>query len=179
MRTLTLAAVGLPLLLSACSGESAADPGDDDGGLPDGGTEAALDGGPCEPLGSWTWTFQAEAGAPRVDHVTVTAAPDAGAGEVEVTFVDRQVAVDQCMPGDGGSDAGPEPIAATGTLDAQSCTLKVGYSQSWCMSGEQQHESWDITLTLAGQAGQGTATEVSGWTMQKYTTDYAVTAKKD
>lgn len=174
MRNALLGPVFASLLLAACSGENASGAGASDSGTPDTG----LDAGPCEPSGNWTWTFQAEAGASRVDHVTVASAPDAGKDAFTVTFLDRQVPEDQCMPSDAGSDAGPELVAAIATLDPATCTLKVGTSHSWCMSGENQVESWDITLTFAGSTGQGTATEISGWTMQKYTTNYVVTAQK-
>jgi len=170
MRVMTLLPIAL-LLVSACSGESSPGSGGSDSGLGDAGS--------CEPAGDWTWTFQPEAGASKVDHVSIETAADAGPNALRVVFLDRQVPKDTCMPSDAGADAGPELIEATGTLDPASCTLTVGYSQSWCQSGEQQVESWDIALTLSGSSGQGTATAVSGWTMQKYTTTYTVTAAKD
>ncbi|MCK6532265.1 MAG: hypothetical protein L6Q84_04760 [Polyangiaceae bacterium] len=187
MRAPTSVFAACLLLCVACSGEGESDPAGNDSGLPDTGADAALDAsgdtaveaGPCEPAGNWTWTFAAEAGAPLTDHVTVTAEPDAGTDAWRVTFLERQKQKDQCMPSDAGADAGPELIEATGTLDPKGCALSVGYSQSWCMSGEDQVESWDISLTLAGNAGQGTATRVSGWVMDKHTTQYAVTAQKN
>lgn len=179
MRNALLGPVFASLLLAACSGENATGADASDSGTPDTGADTGVDAGPCEPSGSWTWTFQAEAGASRVDHVTVASAPDAGKDELTVTFLDRLVPEDQCMPSDAGSDAGPELVATIATLDPTTCTLKVGYSHSWCMSGEDQVESWAIDLTFAGSTGQGTATEISGWTMQKYTTNYVVTAQKE
>lgn len=179
MRIAALAPAIASLLLAACSGESAAGPGGADSGTPDTGADVGVDAGPCEPIGKWTWTFQAEAGSPRVDHVVVAEGPDAGAGALTVTFLERQVETDQCLPSDAGSDAGPELVVASATLDPATCSLNVGYSQSWCLSGEQQSESWDIDLTFSGSTGQGTATEISGWTMQKFTTTYVVTAQKE
>jgi hypothetical protein len=130
-------------------------------------------------LGNWTWSFQAEAGAPKLDHVLIEAAPDAGAGALKVTFLDRAVPKEMCMPpADGGADSGPELIDSPASLDAASCTLKVGYSVTWCYSGEDQCESWDISLALSGNGGTGTATEVGGWCMDKQTTSYSITATK-
>lgn len=162
----------LVLLASAC-GESATDTDTKDSGLPD----AVAEAGPCEPFGNWTWSFQVEAGAPLTDHVTLAPAPDGGEG-VSVTFQDRTLNQDQCSPSDAGADAAPELVVAPGTLDLTTCSLSVGYQESWCQSGEQQFLSWDIALTFAGSSGQGTAKKVSGWTMQKYETSYTVTATK-
>lgn len=182
MRLGSIAFLGLVSALSACSDDGSSGSGDATDAGNDVTADVPVEAGPCEPFGDWTWTFQAEAGSPQLDHVKIEAAPDAGADAVKVTFLDRTVPKDMCSPPDGGADAGadaaPEIVDAFGTLDLASCTLKVGYGMTWCYSGEQQCETWDISVTLAGSSGSGSASEVGGWCMDKHTTAYAVTATK-
>ena len=173
-------------LLVACgSTDSGSDAASDSGtdAAADSGADVAAEAGPCEPEGEWTWTFGADAGTPEVDHVKIEAAPDAGTGAFKVTFLDRDVPKDTCSPppdggADAGADAGPSVITALGTLDASSCTLTVGYSLSWCHSGEQQCQNWSMAVAFSGNTGSGTATKIGGWCMDKQTTEYTLTATK-
>ncbi|MBI3200178.1 MAG: hypothetical protein HYZ29_01470 [Myxococcales bacterium] len=167
-------------LMAACGGTDTQ--ADADSGA-DSGADVLVEAGPCAPEGDWTWTFGTDAGSPQVDHVKIVASPDAGSGAYEVTFLDREVPKDTCTPGpdggaDAGADAGPAVIVASGTLDAASCTVTVGYSLSWCHSGEQQCQDWSIAVVFSGNTATGTAKEVGGWCMDKHTTEYSVTATK-
>jgi hypothetical protein len=173
------AALILGVLLVGCGGENAAgDPGVDASNK-DAGVDAPVEAGPCDPTGDWTWTFQAEAGTPQLDQVKIETVPDAGSDALKVTFLDRAEPKDTCMPpADGGADAGPEFIEALGSFNAATCTLSVAYSRSWCFSGESQCEDWNMSLMFSGNTGDGSATRVGGWCMDKHTSQYTVTATK-
>ena len=173
------AALILGVLLVGCGGENAAgDPGVDASNK-DAGVDAPVEAGPCDPIGEWTLTLQAEAGTPGNDHVKIAAGADAGANALKVTFVDRAEPKDTCMPpADGGADAGPELIEAVGTFDAATCTLSVDYARTWCFSGEQQCDDWSMSLTFSGTTASGSATSIGGWCMDKHTSEYTVTATK-
>jgi hypothetical protein len=169
---------GAVLVLSGCSsGEETPTPPPGDGGADvdhELDADAAAEPAPCEPYGTWTVSYTADAGSPPTTE-TLLVAPDPDAGGISVTFADRQPPVDTCSIPDAGNGA---TWSAAGTLDPATCTLTATYDASWCMSGEQQCDAFTLTLALAGSMGSGTAHEHGGWCMDQHDRDFGATATK-
>jgi hypothetical protein len=152
--------------------------GNSAGTTADAASDAPVEAGPCEPVDHWALTYAPlEAGPSQTAETVVISEADAGG--YELTWLDRTVPQDQCSPNpDGGSDAGSGPVTVSASFDAATCTLSATWNASWCQSGEQQCDTFDLSLTLSGATASGSAERAWGWCMQKQHASYAVSGIK-
>ncbi len=148
------------------------------GTVADAAADAPAEAGACEPVDHWALSYAVvEAGVPPSSETVVVSQADGGG--YQLTWLDRTVPQDQCSPNpDGGSDAGSEPVTVPATFDAASCTLMAEWNASWCQSGEQQCDTFELTLTFSGATATGTADWSGGWCMQKQSASYTVSGTK-
>ena len=169
----------LPLFV-ACSGSTVKDADEPDAqpdvqtdvGKTDGQQEAQADVAsepePCVPEGSWNLTLIRSDGVSTQEQIQIAA--DGGQDETthEIVFVDRVVPTNSCTYPDASiSDAAPETQTARGTLEESSCTLRLGFTNRWGSSGEDQCEQFNISLSFQGDRATGGADSEGGWCLDK------------